>query len=239
VDTRSTAPDFRLAMEEIVLWSDHNPGHVPLILLFEPKNDYSFLDPSLGPWDHSAFDRLDAELRRDLGSRLYTPADFLARMPSATSLQAVRDALGWPSLGDLRGKIIIVLHENEQYRDLYEAGDPNLHSRVMFDCLPDGKDGALFAILNDPIEEGGLIRDAIAAGVMVRTRADADMNLDSANLEAAITTGAQIISTDFPPAYDPGPGGYTASLPGGVTMDALPSVPKNVGKESWKDDQIR
>ncbi|HUX37070.1 MAG TPA: Ca2+-dependent phosphoinositide-specific phospholipase C [Rectinemataceae bacterium] len=208
VDPRTWEPDFALALEELALWSDRNPGHLPIVLLFELKNDYSFLDPSLGPWDAAAFDRLDAAIRKGLGPSLFTPDD--------------RKGGPWPVVGRLRGRFLVVLHENEAYRAIYEAGHPKLAGRAMFDCLPGGVPGAYFAILNDPFADTATIAAAEARGTIVRTMAGAGGDLRPGILVAALASGAQIVSTDFPIGYPPGPGGFVASLPGGRTVDILP-----------------
>ncbi|HUX41448.1 MAG TPA: Ca2+-dependent phosphoinositide-specific phospholipase C [Rectinemataceae bacterium] len=208
VDPRTWEPDFALALEELALWSDRNPGHLPIVLLFELKNDYSFLDPTLGPWDAAAFDRLDAAIRTGLGTRLYSPDD--------------RSGRPWPTVGEMRGRFLVILHENEDYRAIYEAGHPNLAGRAMFDCLPGGAPGAFFAILNDPFADASPIAAAEARGTVVRTMAGAGGDLRPGMLEAALASGAQIISTDYPVGYTPGPEGFVASLPGGKTVDVLP-----------------
>jgi len=213
VDDRSDDPALSPALEELVLWSERNPGHAPVLLLLELKNDYSFLDPGLADFDASAFDRLDATLRAGLGSRLVEPDDV--RGGEASLAKALRIA-GWPRLGALRGSFIAVIHENEAYRALYGAGRPSLEGRAAFTCAPIGAPDQGFAILNDPIGDGASIRAALAAGIIVRTRADADLVLGG--LETALASGAQIISTDFPPG-NPGAGGYVAALPEGQTLD--------------------
>ena len=61
---------------------------------------------------------------------------------------------------------------------------------------------AAVRVLNDPIHEATEIREALAAGYLVRTRADADPAVaqtnDRTRLNAALASGAQIVSTDFP-----------------------------------------
>lgn len=208
VDPRTWEPDFALALEELALWSDRNPGHLPLVLLFELKSDYAFLDSSLGSWDGAALDRLDAALRKGLGPRLYAPDDRLGGL--------------WPEVGAMRGRILVVLHENETYRALYAAGHPGLRGRAMFDCLPGGAPGAIFAILNDPFADAAAIKAAEARGTVVRTMGGAGGDFRPGILEAALASGAQIVSTDFPLGYPPGPGGFLASLPGGKMVDVLP-----------------
>ena len=207
VDARTDEPGFALAIRELALWSGRNPGHVPLVVLLELKEDYMFLDPALRSFDAAALDRLDAAIRKELGSSLFSPRDRAGR--------------GWPTVGALRGKVIVVLHENEKLRAIYEGRSAAAEAEAaMFTCLPGGVAGSAFAILNEPVAEAARISAALAAGVIVRTRADADLDIVPANLEAALASGAQILSTDFPP-YQPGPDGYVAALPGGLTMDGL------------------
>ena len=66
-----------------------------------------------------------------------------------------------------------------------------------------GKDdpNAAFFIMNDPKAESAEIKERVKSGFMVRTRADADTRearvQDYTRLEAAIESGAQLISTDY------------------------------------------
>jgi hypothetical protein len=220
VDTRTWEPAFAPALEEIALWSDRNPRHLPIVLLFELKNDYAFLDPALKPWTAGAFDRLDATIRASLGARLFSPDDLSKTLREGKPATA-SGKRSWPTIATLRGRILVILHENEEYRAIYETGHPGLSGRAMFDCLPGGAPGAFFAILNEPVKDAAAIKAAVARGTIARTRADADLVLDPALLAAALASGAQIVSTDFPPGHA-APGGYTASLPEGRYFDLLP-----------------
>src|SRR6266571_2031442 len=38
---------------------------------------------------------------------LYTPADFLARCPGASTMVECAQTAGWPTIGELRGKFIV------------------------------------------------------------------------------------------------------------------------------------
>jgi hypothetical protein len=220
VDDRSHEPDFALALEELALWSDRNPGHVPIVLLLELVDDYSFLDPALRPWDGPALDRLDAALRAGLGRRLVEPDEL--RAGAASLFEAVRR--GWPELGSLRGRFLAILHKDEAYRALYTAGRPSLEGRAMLDCAPLPSPDASADVLNDPVGDARAIRAESAEGILVRTRADADLVHSPALLAAALDSGARIVSTDFPPGR-PAADGYVAALPGGRTMDLLPPRP--------------
>lgn len=214
VDQRSVAPDFGLALEELALWSDRNPGHLPVVIIVEAKDDYAFLDPLLGPWDLAAFGRLDTALREGLGTRLYTPDEFRGDRPD---LPTARWRDGWPNVSELRGRFVFVLHEDERHRATYTRDRSALEGAALFVCSPPGSPDSGFAILNDATDLAS-IKNALREGLIVRTRADADLETSAARLEAALVSFAQIVSTDYPP-YAPAPDGYVASLPGGAYAD--------------------
>ena len=37
VDNASSAYDFSKALKELKMWSDNNPGHIPVYIIIEPK----------------------------------------------------------------------------------------------------------------------------------------------------------------------------------------------------------
>ena len=76
-------------------------------------------------------------------------------------------------------------------------------------------DGAVVKI-NEP-EDGAVICAAVAAGRIVRTRADAGLIVDEERRDLALGTGAQIVSTDFPPGEADPTTGYVVELPGGAS----------------------
>lgn len=230
VDDRSTEPDFSLALREFALWSDRRPGHVPIVLLLELKDDYRFLDPDLEAWSGVGLDRLDAVIRSELADRLFTSDEL--RGDSASPAAAVGER-GWPVLGSLRNRILVVLHENAIYRAAYLSRAP-AGGRAMFTSLSGNDAEALgvarpkaeatttqadvvFVIDNESADEIDRIRALASAHYIVRTRADADGVIDPAGLAAALASGAQIVSTDHPPAY-PASGDYMAAFPGGTTL---------------------
>lgn len=229
VDDRSTEPDFSLALRELALWSDRRPGHVPIVLLLELKDDYRFLDSDLEAWGAAGLDRLDAVIRSELADRLFTSDEL--RGDSASPAAAVGER-GWPVLGSLRNRILVVLHENVIYRAAYLSRAP-AGGRAMFTSLSGNDAEALgvagpkaeastqadvvFVIDNESADEIDRIRAMASAHYIVRTRADADGAIDPAGLAASLASGAQIVSTDHPPAY-PASGGYMAAFPGGTTL---------------------
>jgi hypothetical protein len=65
----------------------------------------------------------------------------------------------------------------------------------------EGNPNAAFRIINDPIKNFEKIKNLVALGYMVRTRADADTqearNNDYNRFEKAKASGAQVITTDY------------------------------------------
>ena len=209
VDNRGPNPDFALAVLEIVLWSERHPDHVPIIVLLELKRDWMFLDPGLKAWDAGTLDRLDSLVRSVVPrEKLLTPA--MVSGGAGSLVDAVR-FFGWPSLAETRGRIMFVIHTDDLIDPLYVAGDPTLAGRPMFTSRPgadnpqdqraasDARRDAVVVIHNEPD------RDSIAAltaqRLVVRTRADGDGSFTPAQRSAALTSSAQIVSTDLPPDH--------------------------------------
>lgn len=206
VANRATAIDFALGLDEIALWSALNTGHLPISIMVELKGDYMFLDPNLRPWDADAFAALDATVTDALGSRLFAPAD--------------RGDAGWPTVGDMRDRVLLFFGDNESARETYLALHPTGATLVAFTSSQTGAADAHFAVVDDP--RGPLIRALTADGVIVRTRGDANLLTDPAERDAAFASGAQIVSTDFPPSEPQESTGYVAAFPGGVIVRAVP-----------------
>jgi hypothetical protein len=221
VDDRTDEPDFGLALREIALWSRTNPRHVPVSILIEIKDDYMFLDPGLQKIGAPELGALDAVIRRELGERLITPDSVRG---NGASLAAALQNAGWPTVGALRGKVMVILHQDEKYRQPYVAGHETLEGRAMFTCAPDGAPDAGVAVLDDPARDGTRIAALVARGFIVRTRADGDGEHGAAGLAAALASGAQVVSTDYPPAF-PASDGYAAAFAGGRMIEVSSRPP--------------
>jgi len=202
VANRSNAPDFELALRELDLWSDAHPGHAPIFVQLELKEDYRFLDPFSGAWDVEAVERLDEVVGDALGEKLITPEAVAARG-------------GWPTLAEARGRFLVYTDNNSDAA--FEALGTGGSS--VFVGREDGS--AAFAIRNDPRDDD--IAFLAATGVIVRTRADADLTTEGGGREAALGSGANLITTDFPPG-EPGPGGYIVRFDGGATVRLRPPL---------------
>jgi hypothetical protein len=208
IDTNSTCLTFVACLQLVKKWSDANPGHVPMEIQVEMKD---------GDVTEPMFKRLEREILSVFDrSNLITPDDV--RGSAATLGDAVRTN-GWPTLGKVRGRVWFAL-DNEGFRDAYLKGHPSLKGRLLFTPSAPGEDDAAFAKLNDPIADAAKIKAALAAHMIVRTRADADTFNARANdthqREAALSGGAQLVSTDYERPDPTLKNGYVVRLPGGT-----------------------
>jgi hypothetical protein len=132
---------------------------------------------------------------------MITPDDV--RRPGLTLEQSVRRD-GWPTLSDARGQVLFLLDNDPgPIRDAYTAGRPSLEGRVIFTSVPPGSPDSAFVKRNDPLGANtARIQELVSQGYYVRTRSDLPLQTvrsgDTAMLEAALRSGAQVISTDFP-----------------------------------------
>jgi hypothetical protein len=218
LDFETSCYTLAACLETVVAWSDANRSHLPILILLELKEDR--IEPDFGfvvplPFDAEQLDALDDEIR-DVVPRhqLVVPDDIRGRR--ATLDEAIRRD-GWPALGRLRGKLLFAMDNGGAKRELYTDGRPSAEGRVLFPNAVEGAPDAAFIKLNDPIGDFARIQAAVATGYLVRTRADADTlearSGDTGPRDAALASGAQFVSTDYPEP-DPRFGtGYEVSFP--------------------------
>ncbi len=194
VDARTNALKFDLALEEIRLYSDNNPNHLPIIVLMEIKDDWMILDPFLNEYDEDAFIKLDTLISDTFGDALFNPSDLI--QPDKSLKQTIQ-TLGWPDLDSLIGKVIFVMHPSKFVPTYYEM-DTTLLSQSMFpgvDFNNLDKDYASFVVHNDPNVE--VIQEMVADGLIVRTRIDANLTQNVEYHKNVVLSGAQILTSDF------------------------------------------
>jgi hypothetical protein len=218
VGNRGHSPDFSLALEEIRLWSDSHPGHIPIFVLMELKSDMMALDPLLKDHSVESLQVLDDTILTVMGrEKLLIPDDVRG---NSESIQAAIQDQGWPLLKDTLGKVVFIMHENAEYREYYLSQTPQLEGRRMFTCGSPGDSDAAFVLHNSPdIEE---IQELVQAGYIVRTRADSDLILDDAVTKTALESGAQLLTTDFPPGEPGTYSGYILNFGNGKTIRRNP-----------------
>jgi hypothetical protein len=229
VDYLTTCLTFVACLEAVKRWSDDHPGHLPILILVEAKAD-PIPDPlELGftvplPFGAREFRDLDAEVLSVFPpSQLLLPDDVRGRRASLD--QAVRRD-GWPTLGELRGRVLLALDNEGQGRRDYLDGHAALEERVLFTASTPGEPDAGFVKLNDAIADGARIRAAVRAGYLVRTRADADTlearTGDTRRRDAALASGAHFVSTDYPVPDPDFATGYRVEIPGGAPARCNP-----------------
>jgi hypothetical protein len=215
---------------ELRAWSSAHPRHVPIVVTLNVKDDLAgSAAAALAPdrdvlIDAAAWDALDRELAQGIGrERLITPDDVRGEHDSLADAVMLGD---WPELDDARGKWLFVLDEPPEKAASYGRGHPSLRGRVMFVNATEGRAEAAVRILNDPLADGAAIRELVEQGYLVRTRADANTEEarsgDTHRRDAALQSGAHLISTDY---VDPDPRfgtGYAVELPGGAPARCNP-----------------
>ena len=107
-------------------------------------------------------------------------------------------------------------------------GHENLAGRALFTSSRPGEPSAAFVKENDPKGiKNERIRQLVRNGFVVRTRADADTKEartgDVSTRDAALASGAQWVSTDYPTISDNRFGTpYFAAIPGGTVARCNP-----------------
>ena len=224
IDYVSTCQPFTACLRELRAWSRAHPRHAPLYVLVETKASTPPSNPPLTPAEPitaAALDALDAEIRSVFpAAELVTPDDVRGRR---STLEAAVLHDGWPTLAAARGKLVFLLDQRSNSAP-YLEGHPSLRGRVLFTNAEPGHDDAAFVERNEgsPEEIAALVR----RGYLVRTRADSDTREGrtgkTGRRDAALASGAQLVSTDYPAAEPSRWTGYTASLPGGGAVRCNP-----------------
>lgn len=197
-DNTSSAYDFAEGLREIAMWSDHNPNHLPVYLLIEPKGDV----PSVCHMQNFSIEyakELDKITREVLGDRLMTPKKL---MGNYETFEEMRTADGWPTLKEAAGKIIVLLHPCDVTED-YINLDTSLSSQAIFPVLvfeDIERDCASFILDNEPkYAKENNKKTVDEKNLMVRTRADSYPNFSDERYAFANECGSHIITTDYPP----------------------------------------
>ncbi|PIB93531.1 Ca2+-dependent phosphoinositide-specific phospholipase C [Caulobacter sp. FWC2] len=229
IDFRSRCPALTSCLREIRAWSEAHPGHVPLFLVVEAKVQDLPLLPApthTVPFTPALFDDLDQELVEGLGrERLITPDDVRGAYPA---LNAAIRAGAWPTLKAARGKIILLMitATGEAGTRGYLEGHPSLKGRAAFLRAEPGQDHAAFLMFDNALARQDQIRDYVRQGYIVRTRTDIETyeakTNDMTRANAALASGAQVVTTDFEQPGNAYGTPYVVRLPGGGVARANP-----------------
>lgn len=225
IDFDTTCLTLIEALTSVKEWSLSHPRHLPIMILIEVKGA---LSPEISqmlltkiptcslPMVCTAddLDALDQEILSVFPrSHLLTPDDVRG---DRRSLEAAVLEHGWPTLEDSRGRILFALDNTDNIRDLYRHGRESLEGRVLFCSGSPGEPGTAFIKHNDPTGPNlARIQSLVRAGYLVRTMSDPHIDdVQKGRVDrrdAALQSGAQFVSTDYP---SPGKWGYGVTLPG-------------------------
>jgi len=225
IDNASSCVLLTDCLRIIRRWSDAHPRHIPILLMFNTKEERNAARGGIDAlrFDAAAYDALDAAIRSILPpAKLITPDDVQNRYPT------LRDAVlanNWPLLEASRGKLLFALDEPPAKVAVYRGARRSLEGRVFFINTDEASPAAAYLTLNDPVRDATRIRRAVEAGFLVRTRADANTREarlnDDRPRDAALAGGAHYVSTDYLWA-DPRFPRYRVRLPGGAVARCNP-----------------
>ena len=209
LDYASQCPTFPLCLEDLRDWSLENPGHLPIFVLVEAKDDaidtsgfevdgladVAWNNPP--PIDATVLAEIDSDILAVFEpEHLLTPADV--RGDYATLREAILSE-GWPTLEAAAGLVYFGLDNGGVVMDMYLALHSELSSQILFTSSPTDADRAAFVKRNDPFATD--IPELVELGFLVRTRADFDtlqsVENDPSHRDQAFESGAQFVSTDY------------------------------------------
>lgn len=224
VDERSTCHTFVKCLTVVREWSKQHPQHLPIFILVETKEDDGKERPDMiktEPFTSQVFDALDAEIRSVFKPGEYVTPDEVRG--SASTLNAAVRAGGWPTLAKARGRVIFLL-DQRKVETVYTEGHASLKGRVLFTNAEPGKPDAAFTEQNDGSKE--TIDALVKQGYLVRTRTDegteAARTNDTTRRDLAMSSGAQMISTDYPPSEPSHWTSYVVKFPDGLVARCNP-----------------
>lgn len=235
VDQRSSCHTFIACLTTIRSWSQQHPQHLPIFILVETKQGREGASPQPHqpePFTSETFDALDAEILSVFSpDQIITPDqvrgsyDTLPEAIQSTSPASASNKKtgGWPTLSNSRGKVIFLM-DQRPVEQIYTQGHPSLRGRLIFTNAVPGAPDAAFTEANDGTKAEV---DALARqGYLIRTRTDdgteAARTNDHTRADIALSSGAQMLSTDYPSTEPSQWTGFFVGLPHGVVARCNP-----------------
>jgi hypothetical protein len=229
VDYRSNCQPFIECLQVVRRWSKAHSGHLPIFILIETKEDRPrtfMIQPET--FTRQVFDALDAEIRSVFPEKEMITPDQVRGRHSTLEEGVLQD--GWPCLQQARGKVIFLM-DQRKVGPAYLEGHPALRKRIIFTNAQPGEPDAAFVEVNDPQRDRDLIPSLVQKGYLVRTRTDDDLKQaranDTSTRDAALASGAQMLSTDY--AFsEKADTGYSVAFPNGAIYRCDPvNAPAN------------
>jgi hypothetical protein len=224
LDERSTCHTFVTCLKDVRTWSQAHPRHIPIFILVETKEGTPRDMPNAvkaEPFTPALFDALDAEIRSVFQpNEIITPDEV--RGDTSTLVEAVH-AGKWPTLAKSRGRVIFLM-DQQHVGPLYTQGHPSLKGRILFtNAVPGAPDAAFVEQNEGSLEE---INALVKQGYLVRTRTDESTEQartnDTTRRDLVLSSGAHMLSTDYP-LSEPSPWTkYSVGLPYGLVARCNP-----------------
>lgn len=190
IDPLSSIPNLELAFEEVLMWSEYNEEHIPIVIIIECKDSTV---PDFGKENITTAEQiyeLSLMISEVLGDKLYTPSDMLG---DYDTLEDMRLADDYPSLDEMLGKIVVILHCGD-YCENYSAVI-DFEDQLLFTALEN--ETSCFTIYNYPDLEAEEIEYFISEGYMIRTRISEWLIQSSKIEQIGIDSGSNILSSDY------------------------------------------
>jgi hypothetical protein len=199
VDPDSTCLQFSDCMTTVKNWSDGHPDHMPIMVWLELKDDIDGLVPDLQSLEGKIGDLEQAVLDVWPRERVVTPDEVRAGYSSLT--EAVT-TVGWPTIGEMRGRVVFSLLESGAHRDAYLDGSPSLEARLFFVDADEDTDlhAAVFKI-NDAAANSERVAGLVSRGFVVTCNTDSADGSDENNASkraASLASGVNFLSSDRP-----------------------------------------
>jgi hypothetical protein len=175
-------------------WSDGHSWHHPIFIQIEPK---AAVDESEIP---AVMDAMEEEIRIVFPDELLVTPDMVRG--DDADLRTAIAARGWPTLGEVRGRVLFFLNCSRSWCVQYANDGAGLRGKLIF---ADSRDDDPWAAVQIHNGGGAAARAAVEAGYLVRTRALSmpealHMSAEEITTEIAdrLATGAHVVSTDVP-----------------------------------------
>ncbi len=198
---------FKDALSDVKEWSTNNPGHLPITVLVEAKEDNpDAMLPGVGltstlPFSGNAVEEIENEINEVFSGemdRIIRPDDVRG---TYSTLRTAVISGAWPTISEAKGKLIFVLMGTEDVNNNYVNGHSSLRNRNMFIFADPLQDEAAYLKIDNPVDKFDEIRDYVNQGFIVRTQSDSDTyearSGDTYRRDQAFSSGAQIICTDY------------------------------------------
>jgi hypothetical protein len=224
IDYRSTCRQLIACLQIVRTWSKSHPKHLPIYILLETKQTDlppQYQATTTEKFTASTFDALDAEIRS-----VFQPGEMITPDQVRGKYQTLEAAIvrnRWPTLVLARGKVVFLM-DQRPVGPIYLQGHPSLERRVIFTNAEPGQPDCAFTEENDGTQEA--IAALVRKGYLVRTRTDSDTKEartnDTIRRDAAMASGAQLLSTDYPTSEVSPWSGYSVGFPNGAVARCNP-----------------